>query len=130
MALDYLYFRHVLGVGGPVDTSKVEALLVKKTLSEEDLRKILDESWSKTLSGSKDEYKWDDERQIKVSKINKTFLMKEEDPIFKLSYMLENYKEFNAVALKWDYPANGPFRAHETVFNHYFNLAIHEYLYK
>ena len=121
MVLDYIFFRHVLGLGKPVDTYNVESLLVQKTLTEQDLVKIIDESWDKTLCESADTCKWDGEYFLVSGK---------EGKILDFSYLLENYKEFNAVILLWNYPANGPLRAHETVFNHYFNLSIHEYLYK
>lgn len=130
MALDLLVARRVLGIGGPIDTSKVESILVQKNLTEEILRQLLEESWNKTLSESSDRYKWKDQQTLEVNEMHKTLLMTEEYPIFRLNCRLEKYKEFNAVALKWDYPANGPIRSHEIVFNHYFDLAIHEYLFK
>jgi hypothetical protein len=130
MVLDYIYFRSILGIGGPTDTSKIESILVQKMLNEKTLRNLIDDSWKKTLAESPDRYKWKEDKTLVVNEIHKTLLLTEEYPICKLTYKIDNYKEFNAVALKWDYPANGPIRSHETAFNHYFNLAIHEYLFK
>jgi len=124
------YAGEVLGVGGSVDTQKIEAFLVDKSLSEEKIQTILDATWGNALSGSKDEYKWEGKKRIKVNEVNKTGLRKEETTILKLSYFLENYKEFNALVLRWEYPANGPIHAYEMVFNYYFDQEIREYIIK
>ena len=130
MMIPYLFAREVLEVGGPLDTQKIEAILMDKSLTEEKLQIILDATWGNALSESKDEYKWEGKNRIRVSEVHKTLLKKEEILIFKVSYFLENHNEFNALIIRWEYPANGPIHAHETVFNHYFNFAINEYIFK
>jgi hypothetical protein len=130
MVIPYLLTREVLGVGGPVDTQIIEAFLVDKNLTEEKLETFVDAIWGNALSGSKDEYKWEGKNRVTVNEVHKNLLKKEEKPILKFNYNLENHNEFNALIIKWEYPANGPIHAYEAVFNYYFNKAIQEYIFK